>query len=151
MKGTTVSISTPGVRRVGRRLATVAGHDLEFHMARYLISFNDGDMTFPEEDLPEVARAAQAVVQQAKDAGVFVFAGGFGDPGKTTMVATDGTVTEGPSAAVRDFIGGFTIVEVPTRQAALEWAAKIAVACRCDQAVREFLSAPARQPDQPEP
>ena len=113
-------------------------------MTQYLISFNDGDMTFPEEDLPDVARAARAVVQEIKDAGMFVFAGGLGDPGKTSVVATDGTITEGPSAAVRDFIGGFTIVDVPTRRAALEWAAKIAVACRCDQAVREFLSAPAR-------
>ena len=108
-------------------------------MARYLISFNDGDMTFPEEDLPDVAKAARAVVQDAKDAGVFVFAGGLGDPGKASVVAIDGTITEGPKATTRDFIGGFTVVEVPTRQAALEWAARIAVACRCAQEVREFL------------
>ena len=116
-------------------------------MAKYLISFNDGDMTFPEEDLPEVARAAKAVVQEAKDAGVYVFAGGLGDPGKTSVVTTDGKVTNGPSAETRDFIGGFTIVDVPTRQAALAWAAKIAVACRCAQSVREFLAPPAGQGD----
>jgi hypothetical protein len=113
-------------------------------MPQYLISFNDGDMTFPDEDLPEVARAAKAAVQEIKDAGEFVFAGGFGDPSRTTMVSTDGVVSEGPSAKVRDFIGGFTIVNVADRQAAIAWAAKIAVACRCDQAVREFLGAPAR-------
>jgi hypothetical protein len=56
----------------------------------------------------------------------------------------DGRVTEGPNPATRNFIGGFTVVDVPTRQAALEWAAKIAVACHCAQEVREFLSAPAR-------
>ena len=38
-------------------------------MTRYMISFDDGAMTFPEEDLPDVAEAAQAVVQEAKDAG----------------------------------------------------------------------------------
>jgi len=27
-------------------------------MTRYLISFDDGAMTFPEEDLPDVAKAA---------------------------------------------------------------------------------------------
>jgi hypothetical protein len=32
---------------------------------------------------------------------------------------------------------------VPSRQEALEWAAKIAVACRCPQEVREFLPVPA--------
>ena len=46
-------------------------------MTRYLISFNDGDMTFPEEDLPDVAKAAHEVVQEAKDAGVWVFGGGL--------------------------------------------------------------------------
>jgi hypothetical protein len=113
-------------------------------MTQYLISFNDGDMTFPEADLPDVAKAARAVVQEAKDAGVFVFAGGLGDPSKASVVATNGTVTDGPDPATQDFIGGFTVVNVPTREAALQWAAKIAVACRCAQEVREFLSAPAR-------
>lgn len=112
-------------------------------MPQYLISFNDGAMTFPDEDLPEVAKAARAVVQEAKDAGVFVFAGGLGDPGKATVVAIDGAITEGPNPNTRDFIGGFTIVDVPTRDAALRWAAKIAVACRCAQEVRVFLRGPA--------
>lgn len=38
----------------------------------------------------------------------------------------------------KELNGGFTVVDVPTREAALEWAAKIAVACRCAQEVREF-------------
>ena len=113
-------------------------------MTEYLISFNDGDMTFPDADMPDVARAARGVVHEIREAGVLVFAGGLGDPGKASVVAVDGTMTAGPKASVKDFIGGFTIVDVPTRQAALDWAAKIAVACRCSQEVREFLSAPPR-------
>ena len=46
-------------------------------MTQYLISFEDGTMDFPEEDLPKVAEDAHAVVQEAKDAGVFVFTGGL--------------------------------------------------------------------------
>jgi hypothetical protein len=46
-----------------------------------------------------------------------------------------GTVTDGPYP---EAIGGLTVVEVPSREEALEWAAKIAVACRCAQEVREF-------------
>jgi hypothetical protein len=38
-------------------------------MTRYLISFDDGWMTFPEEDLPEVARDAREVLRDAKAAG----------------------------------------------------------------------------------
>jgi len=36
-------------------------------------------------------------------------------------VATDGTVTDGPNP---DFISGITIVDVPSREEALKWAAK---------------------------
>ena len=49
-----------------------------------------------------------------------------------------GTVTDGPYPQTKELSGGFTVVDVPTREAALEWAAKIAVACRCAQEVREF-------------
>ena len=35
-------------------------------MTQYLISFEDGTMDFPEEDLPKVAEDAHAVVQEAK-------------------------------------------------------------------------------------
>ena len=45
-------------------------------MTRYLISFDDGAMTFPEEELPEVAEAAHKVVNEAQMAGVWVFGGG---------------------------------------------------------------------------
>jgi hypothetical protein len=46
-------------------------------MTRYLISFDDGRMTFPEEDLPDVAKAAHEVVQEAQNSGVWVFGGGL--------------------------------------------------------------------------
>jgi hypothetical protein len=50
-------------------------------MARYLISFDDGAMDFiPEEEMPAVADAAHAVIREAQDAGVWVFAGGRVSP-----------------------------------------------------------------------
>ena len=55
------------------------------------------------------------------------------------MVATDGTVTDGPVPGGKAYIGGFAVVDVSSRDEALEWAAKIAVACRCAQEVREFV------------
>lgn len=36
-------------------------------MTRYLISFDDGAVTFPDTDLPDVAEAAHAVVHEAMD------------------------------------------------------------------------------------
>ena len=55
------------------------------------------------------------------------------------MVATDGTVTDGPYPESKAHIGGFSGVDVPSREEALEWAGRIAVACRCAQEVREFV------------
>ena len=112
-------------------------------MTRYLISFDDGAMTFPEEDLPAVSDAAHTVVQATKDAGFFVFAGGLTDHEEMSVVGTDGTITDGPNPEGKAYVGGLTIIDVPSREEAQEWAAKIAVACRCAQEVREFLYDPA--------
>jgi hypothetical protein len=54
-------------------------------------------------------------------------------------VSTDGAVTDGPYP---EAIGGLCVVDIRSREEALEWAAKIAVACRCAQEVREFMSDP---------
>lgn len=110
-------------------------------MTQYLISFDEGWMNFTEEELPAVAAAAQAVVQEARAAGVWVFGGGVAEQ-KASIVTTDGLVTDGPYPETKEHIGGFSIVDVPTIDEALEWAAKIAVACRCTQEVRELLPDP---------
>jgi len=111
-------------------------------MTRYLISFNDGAMAhIPEEDFPDVAKAAQAVVQEAVNAGVWVYSAGL-ESQKASVVATDGTVTDGPYPETKEVIGGFAVVDVSSREEALRWAAKTAVACRCAQEVRELLTDP---------
>ena len=110
-------------------------------MTQYLVSFDDGAMTFPAEDLPDVAKAVREVVQEAKTAGVWVFGGGL-ESQRASIVATDGMVTDGPFPETKEVIGGFAVVDVPSREEALKWAAKIAVACRCAQEVRELLPDP---------
>jgi hypothetical protein len=108
-------------------------------MARYLIAFNDGAMTFPREELADVAKAATAVRREAKEAGVWVFGAGLEHHEVVSVVAPDGSVTEGPYPESKEHIGGFAVVDVPSREAALEWAARLAVACRCEQEVFELL------------
>ena len=110
-------------------------------MTRYLISFDDGAMNFPEEELPAAGEAAHGVVRAAQEAGVWVFGGGL-ESQRASIVNTDGMVTDGPYPETKPFIGGFAIVDVPSREEALEWAAKFAVACRCAQEVREIMSDP---------
>ncbi|WP_199509383.1 YciI family protein [Nucisporomicrobium flavum] len=111
-------------------------------MPRYLISFDDGAMDhIPAGEIPEVAKAAHAVLQEAVDAGVFVFGGGL-ERQRAGVVAADGVVSDGPYPETKEVIGGLTIVDVPSREEALSWAGKIAAACRCAQEVRELMPDP---------
>ena len=111
-------------------------------MPRYLISFDDGSMDhIPEDDWPAVGEAAHAVVRDAKAAGVWIFGGGV-QRQKSSIVATDGTSTYGPVPETKSVIGGFSIIEVRSREEALAWAARIAKACRCPQEVREIMFDP---------
>ena len=110
-------------------------------MPQYLISFDDGTMIIPEGELPDVAKAVEEVVQEARDASAWVFGGGL-ESQRASIVATDGTVTDGPYPETKEVLGGFAVVDVPSREEALEWAAKIAVACRCAQEVRELMPDP---------
>jgi hypothetical protein len=107
-------------------------------MTRYLISFDDGAMAhITADELPAVGDAAHAVVREAKDAGVWIHGGGV-EQQRASIVGTDGAVADGPSPETKAVIGGFSIIQVPTREEALQWAAKFAVACRCAQEVREL-------------
>jgi len=108
-------------------------------VTRYLISFDAHAMDhIPQADMPAVGRAAHAVLQEAADAGVWVVGAGLLNRA-ASIVGTDGTVTDGPAP---EALGGFAIVETPTREEALRWAARIAAACRCAQEVWELMPDP---------
>ena len=82
-------------------------------MPRYLISFDAHAMDhIPDDDMPAVAEAAHEVVEEALNAGVWVFGGGLENQ-KASIVATDGTITDGPYP---EAIGGFCVVDVPSRE-----------------------------------
>src|SRR5688572_29139625 len=107
-------------------------------MQRYLISFDDGSMDhIPDEDWPAVGEASHAVVREAKAAGVWIWGGGI-ERQRASIVGTDGSIVDGPWPETKAVVGGFSIIEVASREDALAWAARIAVACRCAQEVREI-------------
>src|ERR671930_257850 len=90
-------------------------------MTRYLISFDAHAMDhIPAKDVPAVAKAAHEVVEEAMNAGVWVFGGGL-EHKKASIVATDGTVTDGPYP---EAIGGVFVVDGPPRGGGVEWGAK---------------------------
>jgi len=110
-------------------------------MTRYLISFDDGWMDFPEEDLDDVSKASHAVVDAAKSAGVWIFGAGLHSQ-RATIIAPDGTTTEGAYPETKAVLGGFCIIEVATRDEAISWGKKVAASCRCTQEVRELMFDP---------
>ena len=104
-------------------------------MSKFMISFGATAMDhIPDEEMPAVADAAHAVVQEILNAGIYVLAGGL-ENRRASIVAPDGTIADGPKP---EAISGVTVIDVPSREVALEWAAKIAVACRCAQEVWEI-------------
>lgn len=111
-------------------------------MTKYLISFPSEAMTATAEELPTVAADARAVIEQAKAAGVYVFGGGIHEGVAPVLVSADGSVSPEIYPGSR-LVGGYTVLEAPTREDAVEWARRIAVACRCGQELREFMYDPA--------
>ena len=114
-------------------------------MAEYLIFFNQqwvGD--HPEEWFGSRGPLARAVVQEMKDAGVYVFAGGLDEDIEKAFSAdaTSGEllITDGPYIESKEWLGGLTIVDVPDEEDARVWAGKVAVACGWPQEVRRLKS-----------
>ena len=110
-------------------------------MPRYLISFDDGAMMIPGDELEAVGKAAHTVMRDAQEAGVWIFGGGVMRQ-RASIVAPDGRVADGPYPETKAVVGGFSIIEVESRDEALDWAARLADACRCHQEVREIMFDP---------
>jgi hypothetical protein len=110
-------------------------------MTKYLISFPSEAMVLTDEEFPIVSADAHAVIQEAKDAGVYVFGGGIEEEVDPVLVSAEGLVRTGVYPGSK-LTGGFTVLELPTRDDAVQWATKIAVACRCSQELREFMYDP---------
>ena len=110
-------------------------------MTEYLIYFNQqwvGD--HPEEWFRSRGPLANAVVEEMKAAGVYVFAGGLEEDMSTafTADATSGTVvfTDGPYVETKEYLGGIAVVDLDDLEEARVWAGKLAEACGWPQEVR---------------
>lgn len=100
-------------------------------------------MVVPEDELAAVGRDAHSVIDEAKSAGVYVFGGGIDEAVPPALVSADGTVAEGGYPWAPPLNGGFTVLELPSREEAVAWAARMAKACRCRQELRVFGFDPA--------
>ncbi|WP_089175260.1 transcription initiation protein [Bosea sp. AS-1] len=111
-------------------------------MTKYLISFPSEAMVLTDEQLAAADVDSHAVIEEAKAAGVYVFGGGINEQVDPALVFADGAVSDQTYPGSR-LNGGFTVLELPTREEAVKWAARLARACRCAQELREFMYDPA--------
>ena len=111
-------------------------------MKQYLLSIYQPDGgTPPPEVLDRVMRDVNALIDETKSAGVWVFNGGLHPPTTATVVRRQGDdflMTDGPYAEGKEHIGGFIIVRARDLDEALEWARKTAQAIPLPIEVRPF-------------
>lgn len=107
-------------------------------MAKYLISFPSAAMDVPDSELEAASRDAHVVIEEAKAAGVYVFGGGIDERVAPVLVSADRSVAAGGYPWAPSLDGGFTVLELPSREEAIAWAARLAKACRCAQELRVF-------------
>ncbi len=81
---------------------------------------------------------ARAVVEEMKEAGVLVFAGGLVEEIEEAFGSDDQGVVGGPITTDGEFLGGMTIVEVASEEEAKHWGSKIGIACGWPQEIRKF-------------
>ena len=111
-------------------------------MKQYLLSIYQPDgETPPPEVLEKVMRDVDALNQELRTAGAWVFAAGLHPPSTATVVRLrdgDLLMTDGPFTEGKEHIGGFCIVNAPDLDAALEWGRKLARATTLPIEVRPF-------------
>jgi len=111
-------------------------------MAQYLLSIYQPDGPPPPPEMLEpIIRDVNAVKGEMRSAGVWVFSGGLHPAESATVVrARDGEalLTDGPYTEGKEHVGGFTIVDVPDLDAALEWGRRLAAATTLPIEVRSF-------------
>src|SRR5262245_46205850 len=101
-------------------------------MKRYLLNVYqpDGDPPPPEVLAPIMAKL-EALGQEMRAAGAWVFSAGLFPASTATVVRVkegDVLMTDGPFTEAKEHIGGFTVITAPDLDAALEWAGKLSAA-----------------------
>ena len=111
-------------------------------MAHYLLTVVEptGEIPSPEA-LEKIMRDVGVVDDEMRDAGVWVFAGGLYPPDRATTLrpkADEVLLVDGPFVEGREHVGGFSVIDVPDLDAALDWGRKLARATTLPIEVRPF-------------
>jgi hypothetical protein len=112
-------------------------------MPRYLLTVVEptGDTVPGPDELAAIMRDVDEVDREMREAGAWVFAGGLFPPDTATVLRPSGDdvlVVDGPFAEGKEHVGGFSVVDAPDLDAALEWGRKLARATTLPIEVRPF-------------
>ena len=111
-------------------------------MTMYLLSIYQPDGDPPPPDvLARVMADTDVINRELRATGSWVFAGGLHPPTTATVVRvrdSDVLMTDGPFVEGKEHIGGFTIINAPDLDAALEWGRRLAKATTLPIEVRPF-------------
>jgi hypothetical protein len=104
-------------------------------MTQYMLSVHtvEGEARAPmtEEEMQQSWKEIQALNEEMKSAGAWVFSARLHEPGTATVVRISGgevLTTDGPFAESKEHLGGFYIIEAKDLDAALAWASKATAA-----------------------
>jgi hypothetical protein len=110
-------------------------------MTKYLISFPGSAMDISDDDMAAVGDGSTRGHTRGEGCRRLCVRRWYqriNEDVAPLMVAADGTVTNETYPQIKEFDGGFCVLELPSREAAVQWAARIAKACRCSQELREL-------------
>jgi hypothetical protein len=111
-------------------------------MKQYLLSVIQPDGGPPAPGiLAQIMADVNALNQEMRDAGAWVFSGGLYPPSTATIVRFQNgefLTTDGPFVEGKEHVGGFTIVKAPDLDAALTWGRKFSRATTLPIEVRPF-------------
>jgi hypothetical protein len=110
-------------------------------MKQYLLSVYQPEGELPAAELEPIVAELDALNEELKAAGAWVFAGGLHPPSTATVLRPRGEevlTTDGPFAEGKEHLGGFNIIRAPDLDAALEWGRKLARATTLPIEVRPF-------------
>jgi hypothetical protein len=114
-------------------------------MAQYLLSVHsvegEADPQMTDEEMQQSWKDMQALNEEMRSAGAWVFGGALHGPDTATVVSVSGgevVTTDGPFAESKEHLGGFYIVEADDLDTALEWASKTTAIVKKPIEVRPF-------------
>ncbi|MFG1943146.1 YciI family protein [Nonomuraea sp. NPDC048826] len=115
-------------------------------MTKYLLAvqYDETAPPLPDEEMRAQMARTDAVTDEMRAAGCWVFVGGLQPSHATTVVRPEAgttTMTDGPFAETKEQLGGFWVIRCDDLDQALAWARKCVLACGSPVEVRPFTDA----------